>query len=133
MGLIDYGHVREGVFCHGTISDMDGAPKSTWTFDGGGRKVTRDQPIDQTTFDELWNTIAGSQAIQRHVVRNPEQQIDPVRFHVIGIAFQQDGQVRQYTFLVPVGERAPEFARWLTMLAVPQGSPPPRKPWWRFW
>ena len=128
MVLIDYGHMREGVLYHGTISDMDGTPKSTWTFEDGGQKVTREQPIDQATFDELWNTIATSQAIQRHVVRDPQQQIDPGRFHVITIVFQQDGQAGQYTFLVPVGERAPEFVRWLEMLAVPQGALPPKKP-----
>jgi hypothetical protein len=60
MHVIDYGHMRDGVLYHGTLSDLDGSPKSTWTYEDGSEKVTRDLPIDGATFSALWNGIATS-------------------------------------------------------------------------
>jgi hypothetical protein len=122
MHLIDYGHLRDGVLYHGTLSDMDGSPKATWTYEDGGEKVTRDQPIDAATFSALWNGVADSEVFRRCMVRGPDQQIDPARYHVVGVVFQQEGQQGQYLFLVPATERDPGFVRWLQLLNVPQGS-----------
>jgi hypothetical protein len=122
MYLIDYGHMRDSVLYHGTISDMDGSPKATWTYEEGGEKVTRDQPLDDTTFNALWNGIANSEVFRRCMVRSANQPIDPVRYHVVGIAFEQDGQQGQYMFLVPAAEQDLEFVQWLENLNVPQGS-----------
>jgi hypothetical protein len=122
MHVIDYGHMRDGVLYHGTMSDMDGAPKATWIYEEGGRKVTRDQPIDEERFRALWNGIAGLDVFRRHMVRGPDQPIDPAGYHVIGIAFQQQGQHGQCLFLVPDAEVDPEFVQWLQMLEPPQGS-----------
>ena len=122
MHLIDYGHLRDGVLYHGTISDVDGAPKATWTYEERGRKVTRDQPIDAERFSALWNGVAGLEVFRRHLVSRPDQQIDPAGYHVIGVVFQQEGQQGQYLFLVPAGETDPEFVQWLQRLQVPQGS-----------
>src|SRR5262249_57663276 len=51
MRLIDYGHLRDGVLYHGTVSNLDGTPKSTWTYEDRGAKVTRDRPIDEDGFN----------------------------------------------------------------------------------
>jgi hypothetical protein len=122
MHLIDYGLMRDGVLYHGTVSDLDGSPKATWTYEDGGEKVTRDQPVDAATFSALWNAIADSDVFRRNVVRSPHQQIDPVGYHVIGIVFEQDGQRRRVLFQVPAAEAEPDFVRWLQALDVPQGS-----------
>src|SRR5690242_13670763 len=125
MHLIDYGHLRDGVLYHGTVSDADGRPKATWTYEDGGEKVTRDRPIDDDTFAALWNTIADAEVFRRSRLSAPDQLIDPVRFHVVGIVFDQDGRRGQCVFLVPADERDPEFVRWLEALDVPQGSAEP--------
>jgi hypothetical protein len=122
MRLIDYGHMRVGVLYHGTLSDLDGSPKATWTYEDGGRKVTRDQPLDAATFSALWNAIADADVFRRNVVRSPDQQIDPVGYHVVGVVFDQDGQRRRLLFQVPAAETDPEFVGWLKALNVPQGS-----------
>ena len=119
MHLIDYGHVRDGVLYHGTISDADGTPKATWTCEEDGQTVTREQPISDETFDVLWNGVAELAVFRRHAVRSLDHPIDPERFHVIGIVFQQPRQHGQYLFLVPAGETDPEFVRWLATLDVP--------------
>src|SRR5687767_9507221 len=64
MHLIDYGHMRDGVLYHGTLSDLDGSPKATWTYEERGKKITRDQPIDKATFDKLRTTITSSEVFR---------------------------------------------------------------------
>jgi hypothetical protein len=119
--LIDYGHMRDGVLYHGTVSDLDGAPKSTWTFENGGEKVTRDRPIDVETFNYLWNGIADFEVFKYARVRSPGVPIDPRTHHVVGIAFEEGAQRGRCMFLIPVEERDPDFARWLEALQVPEG------------
>jgi hypothetical protein len=122
MYLIDYGHVRDGVLYHGTISRTEGGPKATWTYEDGGEKVTRDQPVDDGTFALLWNGVAEFGVFRRCMAQGPDTPIDPVTHHVIGIVFREDGQQGHYLFLVPAGETDPDFVRWLEALSVPGGS-----------
>src|SRR5262245_43533449 len=122
MRLIDYGHLRGGVLYHGTVSDLGGTPKSTWTYEDGGEKVTRDLPIDEEAFNFLWSGVATLEVFHRNVVRSPDTPIDPASRHVVGIAFAGEGQRGQYLFLVPADEPDPQFRAWLTALNVPQGS-----------
>jgi hypothetical protein len=122
MHLIDYGHLRDGVLYHGTVSDTDGRPQSTWTFEENGKKVTRHLPLADETFDFLWNGVAALEVFRRCLVRGPEMPIDPAGHHVIGIAFEEGDQRGQYIFMVPVGESDPDFARWLETLNVPQAG-----------
>jgi hypothetical protein len=122
MHLIDYGHLRDGVLYHGTISNFDGIPKATWTYEDGGQKVTRDQPITDETFNLLWNGIADHEVFHRYMIRSPGQQIDPEHYHVVGIIFRQGKQQRQFLFMVPASETDPKFVEWLQALNVPQGT-----------
>lgn len=122
MYFIDYAHVREGVLYHGTLSDADGSPKATWTYEDQGKKVTHDRQIDQAVFDTLWRTITNSEFFQRHRVSAAGKQIDPERFHVLGIAFDKQGKKGHEIFLVPADETDPEFIRWLDGLRIPNGS-----------
>jgi hypothetical protein len=122
MHTIDYGHERDGVLYHGTISDLDGVPASTWTYEDKGKKVTRDQPIDDATFRYLWNCISKLPVFRRSMVRDPDQAFDPAADHVIGIAFTKGAQVQRAYFAVPADESDPEFLRWLEALNVPTKS-----------
>jgi hypothetical protein len=54
-------------------------------------------------------------------VNSPYQQMDPILYHVVGVAFVQDGQQRQCMYLVPANERDGEFLRWLQTLNIPEG------------
>lgn len=120
--LIDYGHMRDGILYHGTLSDLDGSPKATWTYEVRGKKITRDQPIDKATFEKLCTSITSSEVFRRHRASGADKQIDPVRFHVVGIAFDKQGKKGQDLFLVPADEGDAEFSRWLDNLKVPKGS-----------
>lgn len=126
MHAIDYGHVRDGVLYHATISTLDGTPKSTWTYERGGRKLTRDQAIDRATFEYLWNAIVGEDVFRRHKLRDRSRQIDPVNYHVLTIVFGDAQQPKKQAFLVPAEENDPTFKRWLETLNIPEdGSAEP--------
>jgi hypothetical protein len=120
--LIDYAHLKDGVLYHGTVSDLDGSPKSTWTYEDGGRKVCRDQPIDQQTFDLLWRGVAGFAQVQRYLPLDPQTPLDPTTHHVVGLAFDQNGREEAVLFLIPADESDAGFVQWLAALKVPQGS-----------
>ncbi len=122
MFLIDYGHLRDGVLYHGTVSDLDGVVKATWTYELDGEKVTRDQPIDLARFASLWGGIANLEVFQRNVIRSPDVPIDPTTHHVVGIVFKHEGQQGHYVYLIPAGEADPQFRAWLEALDVPTGS-----------
>jgi hypothetical protein len=129
MHTIDYGHERDGILYHGTISDLDGVPASKWTYEEKGKKVTRDQPIDQATFHYLWNCISKLPVFRRSMVRDPDRAFDPLSEHVIGIAFTKGAQVQRAYFAVPANESDPEFLRWLEALNVPtRSAAQPRQP-----
>src|SRR5689334_5650790 len=108
MHLIDYGRLRDGVLYHGTVSDLDGTAKATWTYELGGEPVTRDQPMDGERFAFLWNGVAGLEVFQRNLVRSADAEIDPTSHHVVGIVFEHEGQQGRYLFLIPAGEADPQ-------------------------
>ncbi|OAI54999.1 hypothetical protein AYO44_13825 [Planctomycetaceae bacterium SCGC AG-212-F19] len=122
--FIDYAHGAEGVVLyHGSVSDLDGVPKSTWTYEDGGQKVRRDQPIDEQTFRFLWwDGIAGNDVFQRHFAADMAAEVNPFTHHVIGIAFTQNGKPERCIILVPADESDPAFLRWLVALNVPKAS-----------
>jgi hypothetical protein len=82
--------------------------------------VTWEQPIDQATFADLWNGIAGGKVFWPFIISDASEQIDPLAFHVIGVAFTHKDGLLQSTFLVPATEQDPEFVRWLGLLNVPE-------------
>jgi hypothetical protein len=119
MHVIDYAHIRDGVLYHGTVSDLDKSPKSTWTYEQGGRKVTRDQTINQQTFQLLCDGIKDYKVFQKHLVRDSKTRIDPTSFHIVTFIFAEAGQERTHVFLIPAGETDAEFTKWLNALNVP--------------
>jgi hypothetical protein len=127
MHLIDYGHIRDGVLYHGTLSDLDGEPKATWTYERGGRKVTHDQPMDAATFRSLWNRVGNLDAFKRNRVRDVNREVDPAGTHVISIMFGEPENPQRAHFAIPAGEADPQFLSWLKSLNIPTGSagPPP--------
>ena len=122
MHLIDYGHMREGVLYHGTLSDLDGAPRATWTYEKAGQKVTHDQPIDLPTFRSLWNRIGKLDVFQRNRVRDPDRPVDPAADHVVSIIFGDKEKPQRAYFAIPAGENDPQFLTWLKSLNIPKGT-----------
>jgi hypothetical protein len=122
MHLIDYVHENGSIFFHGTVSDLDGAPKSTWTWEENGGTVTQEQPIDQGTFRFLWNGIANLEVFRRSRIRDPDRKLDWVSYHVISIALQKATKLTRACFLVPAKESDPNFLAWLQALSVPAST-----------
>jgi hypothetical protein len=125
MHLINYAHERDGNVYHGTLSDLDGEPKATWSFDQGGRRVTREQSLDAPVFRSLWNRVGSLDVFKRCRVRDPNHRLDPAGIHVIGIAFGDPDEPQQATFAVPADESDPQFRDWLKGLNIP--APGPRR------
>ena len=123
MNVIDYGHVFDGVLYHGTISNLDGVPKATWTFEKNGEKVTEDRPIDLPTFRSLWNRVSNLEVFKRNRVREGEKPVDPIADHVISIIFGDKDQPQRVFFAVPAAEADPQFQSWLKSLNVPNQTP----------
>ena len=117
--LIDYGHIRDGVLYHGTVSYTDGVIQSTWTYEQDGQKVTRPGQISDESFRLLWDAVSGGGVFARCHMTDPNAAMDPIKFHIIAIAFRTDGSNGMRTFRVPITESDPEFLGWLSALAVP--------------
>jgi hypothetical protein len=117
--VIDYGHMRDGVLYHGTVSDLDGAPKSTWTYEQSGRKVIRDRPINQQSFKMLCDGIKDYSVFQKNLVKDSKARIDPSTFHVVSVISDDHGRQLTQIFLIPGGETDSEFTQWLKTLNVP--------------
>jgi len=121
--VIDYAYSTNGVFYHGTISDLDGTPKSTWTLSTKDNKANIDQPIDQDTFSYLWNGIADFDFFKRSQVTKPDAQLDFYHFQVIGIIYTENGQQKMRTFLIDPKEADPKYKKWIESLHVPIAKP----------
>jgi len=118
MPLISYAYREGDVLYHGTLSDLDGVAKSTWTFEEGGQVVTREQPIDEETFNFLCNGITEFGVFQRHQVRDEDTPADPVDYHCI-VFHQEPGQQRPSGFMIRADETDSDFVRWIKALDVP--------------
>ena len=136
MHVITYAHVRDGVLYTGTLSDLDGRPKATWSYKAGGRRVTQDQPLDPAAFRSLWNRVGNLDVFKRNRARDPNAPVDPVNTHVVTIAFGEPDRPQLAHFAVPADESDPQFRSWLKSLNIPAATPatpnppplPARKP-----
>jgi hypothetical protein len=130
---ISYFRVENGISYHGTISDIDGVPKATWSFEEAGQRVTRDQSIDQETFAFLLMGTRDMKVFQRSMILTSEGQMKPASHHCIVL----ESEGRANGFMVPAGETDPDFARWLKALNVPKPTAAmeneEKRPWWKLW
>lgn len=137
---ISYFHVENGISYHGTISDIDGVPRATWSYDEAGQRVTRDLPISEESFAFLCRGFAEVDVFHRCLVRPkpgegfPATPADWIKCHCI--VFEQGPE--QKPFMVPANEADRDFLRWLEALNVPKPALPerhspaePKKPWWK--
>jgi hypothetical protein len=124
MHAIDYGHVDGGVLYHGTVSNLDGGePKSTWTYELHGRKVTRELPVEDTTLMFLCYGLDNLELIRQYAAVDEDQELDPATHHVVSYMFEAGEQRGRHIFLIPAAERHPDFQRWLSALGVPSVKP----------
>jgi hypothetical protein len=128
MHLIDYANRRDGVLYHGTVSNLDGEPKATWSYEKNGRKVTEDQPIDLPMFRSLWNRVGNLEVFKRNRVVDPNRPVDPDRDHVVTIIFGDKDEPKRAYFAIPAGETDPQFLHWIKSLNIPKGSAAPPEP-----
>jgi hypothetical protein len=122
MSVINYAHIYDGDLVHGTLSDLDGSPKVTWSYNENGQRVTVEREIDEMKFAKLWNWIPDSAMFLKYRVRDPEAVIDPGRCHVVMIVFEIDDQQKQMAYMIPADADEREFESWLELLDVPVGN-----------
>jgi hypothetical protein len=117
--VIDHGHESGGVYYHATLSLIDGEVGATWTQNGLGRKITHDLPMTEEAFRIIWASLNEIQDFKTSVVISADQEIDPVNYHVVGMAFVVGGQKEMRTHLVPASTVSPAFREWLTKIGYP--------------
>jgi hypothetical protein len=133
MHVITYAHVRDGVLFTGTLSDLDGRPKATWSYKVGGQRLTQDQSLDPAGFRSLWNRVGNLDVFKRNRIQDPNMPVDPAGTHVVTIGYGEPDRPQLVTFAVPAGEADSQFLGWLKSLNIPSANagPPPlpaRKP-----
>ena len=120
--MIDYGHMRDGVLYHGTISNLDGKPLATWTFELDGEKTTQTRELTEDQFESIWNGMAESSVFKNSLVTDSETRIDPIANHIVSAFYSAGDSETLRNYSVPANEDDPAFLRWLKMLQVPKGS-----------
>ncbi|MCG8454721.1 MAG: hypothetical protein MI919_00460 [Holophagales bacterium] len=120
--MIDYGHMRDGVLYHGTISDLDGKPKATWTFELDGEKTTRTRKLTEEQFDSILNGTIDSDIFESSLITDPETPIDPIANHIIAVYYSNGDTESLRSYSIPGNEDDPAFLRWLELLRIPEGS-----------
>jgi hypothetical protein len=126
MHVITYGHFYDGSLINGTLSDLDGVPKASWTFGATVQdKVRREQALDPVTFQELWAGLTQLEVFKRHQVRDPNRKVDPQADHVIWAALGEGPDQKRAMFAVPAGETDPAFLAWISKLQVPRPTDAP--------
>jgi len=114
--MIDYAHETDGVFHHGSFSLIGGKVGATWTVDDKGQKERKDLAMTEETFRSVWNAVKDIQDFKTGVVTAPDQQLDPLTHHVVGIVFSLSGQKGMRTHMIPASTTSPEFREWLTKI-----------------
>ena len=129
MHLIDYGHMQDGVLYHGTLSDLDGVPKATWSYEKGGKKVTHDQPIDLPTFPLAVEPHRQARCISAEPRARSGPASRPNRRSCGQHHFRRQGEPTA-GLLSPCRPRKsdPQFLSWLKSLNIPKGSISPQPP-----
>jgi hypothetical protein len=118
--MIDYAYATKGVFYHGTISDIDGTPKSTWTLSVKDKKEIINQPIDQDTFAYIWNGVTDFDFFKKALVTKLDTHMDFNHFQVIAIAYKENGgQAEMRSFLVDPNDTDLNYKKWVAALHVP--------------
>jgi len=120
--LIDYGHLTEGVLYHCTISDLDGKPQATWTFELNGKKTTQSRQLSEEEFDSIWNGIIDSKVFKNCLVTDPEAKVDPVANHIVAVYYADGDSETLRNYSIPHTEDDSDFLQWLGLLKIPKGS-----------
>lgn len=114
--MIDYAHESSGVFHHGTLTLIDGKVGATWTLDDKGQKKSQSLTMTEETFRSLWDSAKEIADFKTGAVTSPEQQLDPVSHHIVGLIFSLDGQKGVRTHMIPTSGVSPAFREWLTKI-----------------
>lgn len=114
--IITYAHERAGTFYSATLTEINGTYRVTWTIAKGPQEKERDCLVTQEQFKSLWNDIADNELFHRHAALDPNATIDFKQFHIIGVAFDLDGEQGAVTHRIPRREADPTFKSWLKTL-----------------
>jgi|GEM_PF-6057524 len=116
---INYAHRIGDVLYHGTISDLDGVARATWTYEEDGKLVTRNNTLEREALDGLWTAMWAIPVFAQTVAGDMGLPISPITHHIVSLIFKVNGQLERCICLIPAGEADPAFANWLVMLTRP--------------
>jgi hypothetical protein len=115
MYIIDYAHESAGILHHGTLSRIDGAVRVTWTIDEGGKRRSRDVPMTEEAFTAAWAALNEVPEF-RNAITDPDEHLNVVTHHIVGIVFRVSGQEEMRTFAIPASSASTEFNAWLAKI-----------------
>jgi hypothetical protein len=116
MFMVDYAHVSNGAFHHGTFSLIGGKVGVTWTVDEGGNKKSRDLPMSKEAFQSGWDSLNEVADFNAGVVTDPNQRLDPKAHHIVGMVFNIGGKEGTRTHMIPAANTSSAFKQWLSKL-----------------
>jgi hypothetical protein len=119
---IDYAHGDNSVLYHGTVSDLDGVMKATWSYEEQGEKVCREFAIDRVVFEALWDGLIDLAVIRRNVAKDMTAIVNLFTHHVIGAYWHEGAIPGMFVALVPQDHQDADFVTWLHHLNVPNGK-----------
>lgn len=114
ISAIDYAHVSDGVFYHGTLTLIDGSVGATWTLDDGTNKTSHDIEMTGSTFKTIWDSLGTIPDFKPGAVTDPNQKLDPSVDYVIGVVSSVGGQQKIQTYMIPTATASPAFHEWLS-------------------
>ncbi|HRE79714.1 MAG TPA: hypothetical protein PLN52_01640 [Opitutaceae bacterium] len=118
--VIDYAHESNGTFYHATLSLIEGQPKATWTTSRSDTKSSKQMPITEAQFREIWDDLNDITVFSQNAVRDPAQKLDPKTNHIIAVIFQVGEQKGLQTYMIPAGEKSQQFTTWLAKIGFPE-------------
>lgn len=112
---LTYARIEDGRRITGSVTTLDGAPRATWTVrdDRGRRESTTE--VEQETFDELWAEAHANWMASFRLDR-ASGDLDPERFHIVGVVLIIAGRSLPILYRVPGEERREEWLTWYARL-----------------
>jgi hypothetical protein len=112
--LLDFFTERANQSIHGTLSLINGIPRSTWTVvKVPVVKNTYDTALAEDQFRGIWDRISDIETLREFSVTKPETKISFRDHYAIGIAFSFSGSQGKHIYLIPHDCRVKEIVDWI--------------------
>jgi hypothetical protein len=114
--ILDFFTQRGDESLHGTLSLIDGTPKSTWTSQAPRGKKTYDTAVTETQFRSTWDRIFRLAKLNDFAVKHPDTKMSFTDHYVIAVVYSFPGGQGQRNYLIPYDCKSEEVANWVAAI-----------------